>query len=323
MNRNDESTEVLIRRIGADDPPVMAAAFASIGWSLSKPLRLFADYLQQHTDDRREVLVAVVGGEFAGYVTLTWKSRYQPFATNGVPEVQDLNVLPLFRRKGIATRLVAEAERVAFGRSPVVGIAVGLHPGYNAAQKMYVKCGYVPDGLGVTANDEFVREGQAVVMDDDLVLHLEKDLVATKRRGPQRVLFVCVENSNRSQMAEAFARIHGAGRVEAGSAGSRPVTTVSARAVEAMRECGYDLRTHRPKGLDEISTQPWDHIVTMGCGDECPWIPAAHRQDWALPDPHGLPPEEFYSVRDDIEGRVLHLLARLEAASPAATMILT
>src|SRR5919108_6027289 len=99
-----------------------------------------------------------------------------------------------------------------------------------------------------------------------------------------RVLFVCVENSNRSQMAEAFARIHGKDKVEAFSAGSRPSGKVNPRAIAAMQEKGYDLTQHKSKSLQEIPQGPYEHVITMGCGDACPWIAARHRDDWALPD---------------------------------------
>jgi protein-tyrosine-phosphatase len=128
----------------------------------------------------------------------------------------------------------------------------------------------------------------------------------------RRIVFVCVENSNRSQMAEAFARIHGGGRVEAHSAGSRPSGRINPRAVEAMREVGYDLTTHVSKGLGDLPAGPFDVVVGMGCGDEgCPLIPARAREDWAVPDPKHLPAEEFRRVRDDIEARVKDLLACL------------
>ena len=126
-----------------------------------------------------------------------------------------------------------------------------------------------------------------------------------------RVLFVCVENSNRSQMAEAFARIHGSGEVDAFSAGSRPSGTINPRAIAAMRERGYDLTTHRSTGLDETASGPYAAVVTMGCGDACPWVPAALRLDWALPDPRDMSPAEFNVVRDEIERRVIELLAML------------
>ena len=125
------------------------------------------------------------------------------------------------------------------------------------------------------------------------------------------VLFVCVENSNRSQMAEAFARMHGAGKVEAHSAGSRPSGQINPRAVRAMAERGYDLTAHRSMGLEQIPEGPYAAVVTMGCGDACPWVPAARREDWALPDPREMEPAEFNGVRDDIERRVRALLDSL------------
>jgi protein-tyrosine-phosphatase len=129
-----------------------------------------------------------------------------------------------------------------------------------------------------------------------------------------RILFVCVENSNRSQMAEAFAHIHGGGRVEAFSAGSRPSGRVNPRAVEAMKEIGYDLTTHTSKGLGEFNGQEFDAAVTMGCGDECPLVAAKRRVDWQIPDPKELPPEKFREIRDLIEAKVVELLRALAAS---------
>ena len=128
----------------------------------------------------------------------------------------------------------------------------------------------------------------------------------------KRVLFVCVENSNRSQLAEAFARIHGGGQVEAYSAGSRPSGVINPRAIEAMRELGYELTSQASKRLDDLPTdQEWDFVATMGCGDACPLLRARRREDWNLPDPKHLSPEEYRLVRDDIENRVKTMLASL------------
>jgi protein-tyrosine-phosphatase len=127
----------------------------------------------------------------------------------------------------------------------------------------------------------------------------------------KRVLFVCVENANRSQMAEAFARLYGAGKVEAYSAGSRPSGRINPRAVEAMREVGCDLTGHRSKGLADLPAGEYEVAVTMGCGDECPMVPARRREDWAIPDPREMPPEEFRRVRDLIAQKVKDLLAGL------------
>lgn len=127
----------------------------------------------------------------------------------------------------------------------------------------------------------------------------------------KRLLFVCIENSNRSQMAEAFARIHGGERVESHSSGSRPSGRVNPKAIEAMREIGYDLSAHASKSLEEIPQETYDAVVTMGCGDACPFIPARLREDWAIPDPREMPSEAFRQVRNLIEGKVKDLLARL------------
>ncbi len=126
----------------------------------------------------------------------------------------------------------------------------------------------------------------------------------------KRVLFVCVENANRSQMAEAFARLHGGDRVEALSAGSRPSGQINPRAVQFMAELGYDLAAHRSKSLDEIGGE-FDAVVTMGCGDSCPWVPASRREDWALPDPKHMDDASYRAVRADIGARVRGLIDSL------------
>lgn len=127
----------------------------------------------------------------------------------------------------------------------------------------------------------------------------------------KRVLFVCVENSNRSQMAEAFARMHGGDTVEAHSAGSRPSGKVNPRAVRFMAEKGYDLSAHTSKAIDQFNGREIDAAVTMGCGDACPLVRATVREDWNIPDPKELPDDEFRKVRDLIEEKVKALLARL------------
>lgn len=126
----------------------------------------------------------------------------------------------------------------------------------------------------------------------------------------RRVLFVCVENSNRSQMAEAFARLHGGDSVEALSAGSRPSGRINPKAVRFMAERGVDLSAHASKSLDEVHGA-FDAVITMGCGDDCPWIPARQREDWALPDPRDMDDDGYRAVRDEIEARVKALLASL------------
>ena len=127
----------------------------------------------------------------------------------------------------------------------------------------------------------------------------------------KRVLFVCIENSNRSQMAQAFAKIYGGDSVEAYSAGSQPSGKVNPKAIAAMKELGYDLSVHESKSLDEIPQGEYAAAVTMGCGDACPFVQAQRRIDWQIPDPREMEPSEFNQVRDLIAEKVQALLATL------------
>ncbi len=124
----------------------------------------------------------------------------------------------------------------------------------------------------------------------------------------KRVLFVCVENSCRSQMAEGFARALGERLVEPYSAGSRPSGVVSAKAIASMHEAGVDISNQKSKGFDAIPNVEWDAVVAMGCGDACPFLPAKERIDWELPDPKEMPREEFNQIRDEIRRRVIDLI---------------
>jgi arsenate reductase len=112
-------------------------------------------------------------------------------------------------------------------------------------------------------------------------------------------------------MAEAFAKALGRSDVEVVSAGSRPSGVVNPRAVQMMGELGLSMAQQKSKSLDEIDEGPFDAVVTMGCGDSCPWIPAKRRLDWALPDPKNLSDDEFRNVRDEIGRRVASLLEDL------------
>ena len=122
----------------------------------------------------------------------------------------------------------------------------------------------------------------------------------------KRLLFVCVENSNRSQMAEAFARMLGA---EAWSAGSKPSGRVNPKAIEAMREVGYDLSRHTSKSVGDLPRMEFDCVVTMGCGDACPLVPAKRREDWQIEDPRDLDAEGVRRVRDQIRAAVTRLVS--------------
>ena len=129
----------------------------------------------------------------------------------------------------------------------------------------------------------------------------------------KKILFVCIENSNRSQMAQAFAKIHGGEKVEAYSAGSSPSGKINPKAIAAMKELDYDLNAHHSKTLEEVKENaPFDAVVTMGCGDACPWMPARQFIDWQIPDPRNMNENEFRQVRDLIETRVKELLRSLQ-----------
>ncbi len=170
----ENAADFQIRLLEEGDPPKIAAAFADRGWN--KPEAQYPRYLQEQVEGVRTCFVAIFDEQFAGYVTVNWRPAYARFADLKIPEIQDLNVLAKYRRKGIASRLLDHAEAEVAGRS-AVGIGVGLHPGYNEAQRLYVKRGYVPDGRGITYRNCFVNEGASVVLDDDLVMHLTKELV--------------------------------------------------------------------------------------------------------------------------------------------------
>jgi protein-tyrosine-phosphatase len=126
---------------------------------------------------------------------------------------------------------------------------------------------------------------------------------------PRLLLFCCVENQCRSQMAEAFARLYGGERVEAYSAGIRPSARVHPKAVAAMRECGYDLSGHWSKGLADVPDLEFDVLVTFGCAEACSQVRARRREDWSLPVPKDMPAHQFRAVRDRIEEKVKQLLA--------------
>jgi len=128
----------------------------------------------------------------------------------------------------------------------------------------------------------------------------------------KKVLFVCIENSCRSQMAEAFAKIHGKDIIEAYSSGSNPSGIVNEKAVAAMNEIGYDLSIHTSKSLSDIPDVEYDHVITMGCGDKCPFVKARYREDWQIPDPKEMDKDAFRKVRDTVEERTKDLIRELK-----------
>ena len=127
-----------------------------------------------------------------------------------------------------------------------------------------------------------------------------------------RVLFVCLHNAGRSQMSRALFERAAAGRHQAESAGTAPAERVHPEVVEVMRELDVDVSGQRPRKLTREMAERADVVVTMGCGDECPYIPGKRYLDWDLPDPKGLPVEQVRAVRDDIATRIGELIEVLE-----------
>jgi len=166
--------DLRLRSMNDVDPQALAEEFSRIGWI--KPVTLFERYLAEQAAGTRSCWLAHLGAALTGYVTVNWKSTYAFFAEENIPEIQDLNVLPHFRRRGIGTALLDQAEAHVAVRSNVAGLGVGHHSGYNDAHRLYAKRGYIPDGRGLTYKDRYLREGEQVSLDDDLLLHMLKRL---------------------------------------------------------------------------------------------------------------------------------------------------
>lgn len=213
--------------------------------------------------------------------------------------LRSLVVAPGERGQGTGDALAAalEAKASSTGISELVLLTQTAAPFFARRGYSAIERAAAPEAVQASAEFRSLCPASATCMVKPLAMR-------------KRVLFVCVENSNRSQMAEAFARIHGGTGIEAVSAGSRPSGRINPKAIRFMAEIGYDLGTHASKSLDEVEGN-FDAVVTMGCGDSCPWVPARRREDWALPDPKDMDDDAYRAVRDGISGRVRALLASL------------
>ncbi len=208
---------------------------------------------------------------------------------------------PAYRKNGLATSLVNRLIEVARTKN-----LKDIYLLTTTAEKFFEQKGFqkvdrnmVPQEIKQTPEFSSLCPSTSVIM---------KKEVESKKK----VLFVCVENSNRSQMSQAFATIFGGDNVEAFSAGSKPSGIVNPKAIAAMKELDYDLSMHDSKSLKEVEQYaPFDAVVTMGCGDACPWMPAKKFIDWQIPDPKNMDPEEFNQVRDLIREKVRELLDTL------------
>ena len=166
--------DIRIRALEKRDIPEITAAFKDSEWTVA--LSFFNALLVEQDNGKRVVLLAHMDNAFAGYVTIKWQSDYPPFITRKIPEINDLRVLHAFRRRGIGTALVDEAERRIFRKSTVAGIGVGMYADYGPAQRMYVLRGYVPDGMGLYYKNSPVVPGKDYCLDDNLVLYFVKEL---------------------------------------------------------------------------------------------------------------------------------------------------
>lgn len=165
---------ISIRQITEHDPKIISDAFKEQGWD--KPITLYERYIVEQNNEERVTLIAEVDGQFAGYVNVIWKSYYPAFREESIPEVNDFNVLLKYRRLGIGSTLMDRAEEIISERSSVAGIGVGVFSDYGNAQVLYVKRGYVPDGKGIHNGQCYVAYGEHVVINDDIVLYLTKNL---------------------------------------------------------------------------------------------------------------------------------------------------
>lgn len=165
---------VLIRLLEQGDTQEIAEAFQNIGWN--KPVSQYERYLREQALKLRDIYVAFIEENFAGYLTICWASSYEPFREQGIPEIVDFNVLPKYRRQRIGTQLMDKAESEIARVGPVAGIGVGMTPDYGAAQRMYVLRGYVPDGRGLHYRGHYPEYGEQITVDDDLALYLTKEL---------------------------------------------------------------------------------------------------------------------------------------------------
>ena len=163
-----------LRPLLAQDPILIHQAFAEQGWN--KPISQYEQYLQWQESGQRDIILAEYEGQFAGYLTIQWESDYPPFRAAGIPEVVDFNVLKKYQRRGIGTLLMDEAERRIAQVSSQAGIGFGLYADYGAAQILYIRRGYIPDGQGLVYEGKQQGYGTSVTVDDGLVLYLLKSL---------------------------------------------------------------------------------------------------------------------------------------------------
>jgi len=168
-----------IRLLKQTDIPLIVQSFSDVNWP--KSASLYEKYVLEQEKGQRIVWLAFWKGVFAGYATLKWQSDYSPFKEQNIPEINDLNVLPQLRRKGIGSKLLDVAEERVRLVGQYVGLGVGLYEDYGNAQRLYVQRGYIPNGQGITYRYDPITPGHLVCVDDDLILWFVKDLALSHR----------------------------------------------------------------------------------------------------------------------------------------------
>lgn len=159
-----------------NDIDEIVSAFKIIGWN--KPKNIYAAYFQEQAANIRSIVVAKEKGKFCGYVTIKWKSDYNSFVQQHIPEISDLNVLPIYRKHGIGTMLINACEVMAKEHGyKNIGLGVGMTADYGNAQRLYVHLGYIPDGRGLHYKHVLLNYGDQAIIDDDLVLFMTKSLI--------------------------------------------------------------------------------------------------------------------------------------------------
>lgn len=171
---DEDISNIRLRSIAREDCEAISSAFTNQGWD--KPVTQYKHYLALQNSGERDVILAQVDGEFAGYLTILWTSEYGPFHQAGIPEIVDFNVLKRFQRRGIGSSLMDEAERRIAQHSHVAGIGVGLIKDYGPAQVLYAKRGYIPDGTGASYDSRPLAYHTTLTAGDDLILHMTKNL---------------------------------------------------------------------------------------------------------------------------------------------------
>ncbi len=167
-------SEYNLRNLKHEDCEVISSAFTQQGWN--KPREQYENYLKEQSEGLRDIIVAEYNNDFAGYITIVWKSSYPYFIERYIPEIMDFNVLIKYRRKHIGYMLMNEAEKRIKEKSDIAGIRVGLISDYGAAQILYVKRGYIPDGLGLYYRENQMKYGDKLNVDDDLTIGFTKML---------------------------------------------------------------------------------------------------------------------------------------------------